>query len=171
MQWYTTTGQEPNLTQLAQASLPAGRGRRDGVPKCKHKHIRKAANVHETVVLCRAMRPLGKPLPPLGCSKESSGPLGTLSTSSDCSMSPHPTLSASTYHPTTYTPTVLKMLPCPLYHPLLLGVNNQLQTLLGHLQSSYIFIHSTDVLTRATGTCSCSSLNFYKLQSCKFTSS
>ena len=36
IQWYTVTGQEPNITRLAQAGLPAGRGRKGGVPKRKH---------------------------------------------------------------------------------------------------------------------------------------
>jgi len=35
IQWYTVTGQEPNITRLAQAGLPAGRGRKGGVPKRK----------------------------------------------------------------------------------------------------------------------------------------
>ena len=35
LQWYISSGQEPNITQLAHAGLPAGRGRKGGVPKHK----------------------------------------------------------------------------------------------------------------------------------------
>ena len=35
LQWYVSSGQEPNITRLAHAGLPAGRGRKGGVPKHK----------------------------------------------------------------------------------------------------------------------------------------
>ena len=35
LQWYVSSGQEPNITRLAHAGLPAGRGRKGGV--LKHK--------------------------------------------------------------------------------------------------------------------------------------
>ena len=37
LQWYVSSGQEPNIAQLAHAGLPAGRGRKGGVPKRKHR--------------------------------------------------------------------------------------------------------------------------------------
>lgn len=36
LDWYVRTKQEANITRLAQAGLPPGRGRKDGVPKRKH---------------------------------------------------------------------------------------------------------------------------------------
>lgn len=35
LQWYTSSGQESNITKLAQAGLPSGRGRKGGVSKRK----------------------------------------------------------------------------------------------------------------------------------------
>ena len=35
LQWYNTSGTEPNITALAMSSLPSGRGRKGGVPKRK----------------------------------------------------------------------------------------------------------------------------------------
>ena len=35
LQWYTSSDLQPNITQLAMAGLPKGRGRKGGIPKRK----------------------------------------------------------------------------------------------------------------------------------------
>ena len=46
--WYTSSGQETNISRLAQAGLPTGRGRKGGIPK--HKRSRTPFIVPDVVV-------------------------------------------------------------------------------------------------------------------------
>ena len=48
LQWYTSSGQEPNITKLAQAGLPSGRGQKGGVSK--RKQSRKLVHAPDVVV-------------------------------------------------------------------------------------------------------------------------
>ena len=54
LQWYNGTNQGPNITTLATSGIPAGRGRKGGVPKRKRSASRKAP---EIVVSRPAMQP------------------------------------------------------------------------------------------------------------------
>ena len=55
LQWYNGTNQEPNITTLAMSGLPAGRGRKGGVPKRKRSTGSK--KTPEIVVSRFAMQP------------------------------------------------------------------------------------------------------------------
>ena len=48
LQWYTSSDVQPNITQLAMASLPKGRGRKGGIPK--RKCLRTAAATPAIIV-------------------------------------------------------------------------------------------------------------------------
>ena len=47
MQWYSASGNTPNISILAMQRLPSGRGHKGGQAKRKHK---KESGVHETLV-------------------------------------------------------------------------------------------------------------------------
>ena len=42
LQWYKATNQQPNITSLAMINLPAGRGRKGGIPKRKGRNVQSA---------------------------------------------------------------------------------------------------------------------------------
>ena len=48
LRWYTNSDVQPNITQLAMASLPKGRGRKGGIPK--RKRLRTAAATPAVIV-------------------------------------------------------------------------------------------------------------------------
>ena len=45
LQWYKRNNPQPNITQLAMAGLPKGRGRKGGIPKRKRLRVFTAADV------------------------------------------------------------------------------------------------------------------------------
>ena len=64
--WYNGTGQEPNITLLAMSGLPAGRGRKGGVPKRKRScGNRYALEIVVPRFATQPMQPQGDHPPPM----------------------------------------------------------------------------------------------------------
>lgn len=72
LQWYTSSDLQPNITQLAMAGLPKGRGRKGGVPK--RKRLRTPAATPSVVVSRSATQ--HTPNLSLGDNSSSSSPIG-----------------------------------------------------------------------------------------------
>ena len=92
LQWYNSSGQEPNITTLAHAGLPAGRGRKGGVPK--RKRNRGPVTTPDTVVRRLATRGRSKGSfmsnpHQVGCSSDLSQRAGSPSLSSVASGGMH----------------------------------------------------------------------------------
>ena len=49
LQWYNTSGTEPNITALAMSGLPSGRGRKGGVPRRKRTQKKDVSVEHVTL--------------------------------------------------------------------------------------------------------------------------
>ena len=73
LQWYNSTNQEPNITTLGMSGLPAGRGRKGGIPRRKRSAAARR-QPPEIVVNRPATRPASSKyfLLPLGSSSASS---------------------------------------------------------------------------------------------------
>ena len=92
LEWYTSSDQEPNITRLAQAGLPTGRGQKGGIPKHKGS---KTPSIVPDVVVPRPATSKAQPRSHFSPLQFASHPL--------TSNHPQPTSSMSGIQPTTHS--------------------------------------------------------------------